>query len=978
MVIPYRTLESGSSYDLAPEGRATQLDKIYVGFVKSVEDQQRMGRIKVWIPEISGDPADENEWLICSYASPFAGATSVYDNTDQPGWLATQTSYGFWFVPPDLENEVVCCFINGDPSRGIWFGCLYQQNMNHMVPGIPGDKGSNGLPVAEYNKLQSNVVVNTENAPLYLPLSSQLQVQGLDKDSSRGTTDSGARRQEPINLVYGILSPGGSQFVMDDNDVSKYIRLRTQQGTQVLINDTDGFIYMISRDGNSWMELGVDGSVNIYGANDISVRSQGTLNLHADLDINIEAGRSIFMKARGEVSSVLNNASASANPESGEILKATTSSNAVLPAITINETQVIITAPTSGITGQFIEGMDITGIPWDNPTTSAPPSPTSPVANTTPGSGAPVVIIGDANAGGIASDVAQTNPGTLTSSSATATTASVLAAVKGNSNLQSSTNAVVSVGGNDYNDGSTNPGQTTTNLQGIRDSLNAKSYVWILPIDPTARDTVYGFAVGNGDATQDVPLNEDGTPDYATLATNVQGSIIPTQPQTPLPTATSTQTATPPTPPKATLASVNQNTDGTQTILKVTFAPGSQSTASNASVIIGTLQNETTNTNPPVTNNTTTNPGIIMIQAVRDLHMVSNRDMYIRSNGLMARTAKGNMFDYAYGSYDMAAGGYLTMQSNGLFSIGTTNNLVLGGARIDLNGPAPSAAKAAPDALTPIDSQQQDVRVPAPGNITISLVNTITSNFPTHEPFRGHAATAQGFNEHVETGTSVDPYTGQPLKQGQVIGTQDKPLDLKGAPNSSSPPGNYKGQGYDNKGNPQYSYQGAAGDQVAAGSLKTSQAGAQFIAKFEGSKSQVYLDSAGLPTVGIGHLLLPDEKAGNYVTIGGEKVPLNSPLSQDNILKLFQQDLAPREAKVQKSIQVKISQTQFDMLVSFTYNIGNCNALAAILNTGSFDVTEKWMSYCHAAGKVIPGLQTRRSKEVANFCGGNPIGNGGV
>ena len=977
MAVLTRSTVSPTAYDLTPDGRATQLDKIYIGFVKDVDDQQRMGRIKVWIPEVSGDPLDEYQWFTCSYASPFAGATSVYDNTNSPGWLATQRSYGFWFVPPDLENEVICCFINGDPGRGIWFGCLYQQNMNHMVPGIPGDPGSNGLPVAEYNKLQTNVAVNTSNAPIYAPLADQLKVQGLDKDDARGISSSGARRNDPKNLVYGILSPGGSQFVLDDNDTQKYIRLRTQQGTQVIINDTEGFIYMITRDGNSWLELGVDGSINLYGSGDISLRSQGTLNLHADLDLNFEAGRSIFMRARGEVSSVLNNASASANPESGQIIKAFTSSNAVLPAVQISDTQVVITAPTSSITGTFIPGMDITGIPWSNPSTNASPAlPTTP--SNSPGSGAPVVVIGDAAAGGVAPTIAQSNPGTLTNNSETANSANVLSTIQSNPSLQNAKNAVVSVGGIDFSNATNDAGQTTTNLQNIRTALNAQNYVWILPVDPIANATVYGFATGAGDATQDIPLNPDGTPNYAILADAISGNIQPSKPPIPPTNFNSTQSVTPASAPKATLASVSQNSDGTQTILNVTFASGNQSTASNASVIIGTLQNDTTNANVAVTNNTTTNPGIIMINANRDLHMTSDRDMYIRSNGLMARTAKSNMFDYAYGSYDMAVGGYLTMQSNGLLSIGTTNNMVLEGARIDLNGPAAAAAKAAPDALEPIDAQQQDVKVSAPGQLNYTLVNTIVSNLPSHEPFKGHAATAQGFNGHVETGTATDPYTGQPLKPGQVISTQTKPLNLKGTPNAGSPSGNYTGQGYDGQGNPQYSYAGPTTDQVPAGSLRTSQAGAEFIARFEGKKSQVYLDSAGLPTIGIGHLLLPDEKAGNYVTINGVKRPLTSPLSEGEMYDLFKQDLQPKEAKVQKSVQAKISQTQFDMLVSFTYNIGNCNSIAAILNGGSFDVSEKWMSYCHAGGKVIPGLQNRRSKEVANFSQGNPINNGGT
>jgi lysozyme len=810
-------------------------------------------------------------------------------------------------------------------------------------------------------------------------LADQLKVQGLDQDAARGITTAGARRDQPINAAFGILTPGGSQFVMDDNLDEKYIRLRTQQGTQILINDTEGFIYMISRDGNSWMELGVNGAINIYGASDISVRSQGTLNLHADLDVNIEAGRSIFMKARGQVSSILNNANPPENPNSGQIITAETSNNAQVPAIGVSDTQVMVTAPTSGITGTFVPGMAITGIPWSNPTTSAA-APTTPTGNSNAaaGSGAPVVVVGDGIAGGVGPGIAQKYPGTVTNVSVTATTANVLGTVQNSSTLQNPQYAVISVGGNDYNDGQGTPGVTTTNLQNIRSTVNAQNYIWILPENADAHGTVYGFATGAGDATQPIPYNSDGSVDYTTLNNNIFGNIGQIVTPTPPANTTSTQSTSTNTTPKATLGDVTTNEDGSLTYLHITFPPGNQSTLSNASTIVGTLQNPTTSTPITVTNNNTTQAGVIMMNAHLDMHLTSDRDMYLQSTGLMSRTAQTNMFDYAYGSYDIAVGGYLTMQSNGLLSIGTSNNIAMGASRIDLNGPAPSAAKAGPPALTPIDTQQKDTVVTAPGQLTFTLLNTITRQLPAHEPFSGHAATAQGFNGHVETGSSTDPYTGQPLLPGQVLGTQSKPLDLKGTPNSSSPPGNYSGQGYSSNGQPQYSYNGPATDQQPAGSFRTSQAGAEFIAKFEGKKSQVYLDSAGLPTIGIGHLLLPDEKAGNYVTINGNKRMLTSPLSEAEIFDLFKQDLAPKEAKVQKSVTVNISQTQFDMLVSFTYNIGNCQSIAAILNSGSFDVTEKWMSYCHAAGKVIPGLQNRRRAECTNFCGGNPINSGGV
>lgn len=299
MVTISRHINSPKKYSLELPGRGTLQDKLYVGFVKVADDVLRMGRLKVWIPELSGDPNDEGGWFLVNYCAPFAGATNVYDNKNENTFAATQKSYGMWFIPPDLNNEVVCAFINGDPGRGIWFGCLFQQNMNHMVPGIPGQDSSANLPVAEYNKKVTQTNQNTPERPLYEPLAQGLVVQGLDKDTIRGVSDSGARRAEPPNSVYGILTPGGSQFVFDDSPSNNYIRLRTQSGAQLMINDTSGFIYMNSVDGRNWISMDATGKIDIYAQDDISIRSQGSMNLRGDIDVNIEAGRDINMRARG-------------------------------------------------------------------------------------------------------------------------------------------------------------------------------------------------------------------------------------------------------------------------------------------------------------------------------------------------------------------------------------------------------------------------------------------------------------------------------------------------------------------------------------------------------------------------------------------------------------------------------------------------------------------------------------------------------
>lgn len=283
-----RTIGVPKNYKMEPDGPTALYNSTYIGFVKNNSDALSMGRLEVWIPELSTDPA--NGLVTVNYCSPFAGATPV-TAVNKDSKSDSQTSYGFWAVPPDIDNEVVVMFVNGDPNRGVWIGCLYQQFMNNMVPGIPDGpttttNGKETAPVQEYNKFDlTEAAKDTPLRPPFVPLATGLLNEGLTSDSIRGTSNSSARRSAKSNVV-GILTPGGSQFVMDDDSSNTFIRLRTPGGAQILINDQVGMVYMISKNGNSWAEIGDDG-VNVYSAGSISIRSQNDLNFHADGKVNI-------------------------------------------------------------------------------------------------------------------------------------------------------------------------------------------------------------------------------------------------------------------------------------------------------------------------------------------------------------------------------------------------------------------------------------------------------------------------------------------------------------------------------------------------------------------------------------------------------------------------------------------------------------------------------------------------------------------
>ena len=62
------------------------------------------------------------------------------------------------------------------------------------------------------------------------------------------------------------------------------------------------FRSIIHANGQTWLEFGQEGTVDVYATNSVNVRTQGTINLHADQDINMYAGGNISMKSNAKMS----------------------------------------------------------------------------------------------------------------------------------------------------------------------------------------------------------------------------------------------------------------------------------------------------------------------------------------------------------------------------------------------------------------------------------------------------------------------------------------------------------------------------------------------------------------------------------------------------------------------------------------------------------------------------------------------------
>jgi len=147
-----------------------------------------------------------------------------------------------------------------------------------------------------------------------------------------------------------------------------------------------------------------------------------------------------------------------------------------------------------------------------------------------------------------------------------------------------------------------------------------------------------------------------------------------------------------------------------------------------------------------------------------------------------------------------------------------------------------------------------------------------------------------------------------------------------------------------------------------------SNAGLQSIADTEGFSETVYQDQAGNDTIGFGHKLAVDE-AGSY----------SDGITRDQGLQLLRQDISGAERAVNRLVTASLSQSQFDALVSFTYNVGSGNLASSTLlrqlNGGNYagaaDQFSRWNRVTiNGQSTVSDGLTNRRANERCTFLGG--------
>lgn len=157
--------------------------------------------------------------------------------------------------------------------------------------------------------------------------------------------------------------------------------------------------------------------------------------------------------------------------------------------------------------------------------------------------------------------------------------------------------------------------------------------------------------------------------------------------------------------------------------------------------------------------------------------------------------------------------------------------------------------------------------------------------------------------------------------------------------------------------------------------MKVGAKGRELFKEWEGVRTEMYLDSGGTPTIGIGHLLTRSERLSGKIVIGNTVGDYREGLTLEQCEQLLTQDLAWAEAAVTKLVRVPLSQNQFDALVSFVFNVGReafaGSTLLRLLNAGGYDqVPEQLKRWNRDNGVVVVGLTNRRAKEIDLWNGG--------
>jgi lysozyme len=149
----------------------------------------------------------------------------------------------------------------------------------------------------------------------------------------------------------------------------------------------------------------------------------------------------------------------------------------------------------------------------------------------------------------------------------------------------------------------------------------------------------------------------------------------------------------------------------------------------------------------------------------------------------------------------------------------------------------------------------------------------------------------------------------------------------------------------------------------------------EMIKHHEGVRNKPYRCPAALHTVGVGHVLYPEQA--KLPMEDRLKYPIrpedNRVFTMEEVDAILQKDLDRFVAGVLRYCPSSVNnQGWLDALVSFSFNVGLGTLQRSTLrqkhNRGDYvGAADEFLKYCKAGGKVLRGLENRRKDERAIY-----------
>lgn len=353
-------LKSYASDGAVERFNADGFSGLTVGVIVDTDDPLQQGRVRIFCPVLNDDPKSINVLPWAAYVSPFGGSI---DNSSffrgggkQEGTSHGAVHYGFW-ATPELGSSVLVGCIDGDYRRRFYLGSFSSpQEVHTMMHGrwrweegsLIGPLSSSGSDINPWAENIKKAFSNRNDSAEFKTRAADYQLSAVIQSPSRKKSDSVDQSRSEMadneldewvkelvgkhgydwtgfrnigamlaSKVYGITTPGFHALSLDDRPYNCRIRIRSSSGHQILMDDTNERIYIMTAEGNSWLEMDSSGNVDMFCDRRFSVHANKDINFTSEETIRMNAKRGIYMTA-GDFGTGLSN-TLDFEPETGEI-----------------------------------------------------------------------------------------------------------------------------------------------------------------------------------------------------------------------------------------------------------------------------------------------------------------------------------------------------------------------------------------------------------------------------------------------------------------------------------------------------------------------------------------------------------------------------------------------------------------------------------------------------------------------------------